>query len=179
MRILLLLIFTLLVLPVALSQGYRPKAGETVLKMEIEGRGDVYVLLHTHEAPKASTHILDLARSGFYDGQRFHRVETSPKPYLVQVGDPASKSGDLSGNGGSGARIPFEESGFTNVEGAVGLSRPKNDREAGDSQFYLLLDRASFLDGNYTVFGKVVAGMDVLRKVERGDRVAHITILSG
>jgi cyclophilin family peptidyl-prolyl cis-trans isomerase len=146
--------------------------------IQIEGRGDVYILLHTKEAPKTSAHILDLVHAGFYNGLRFHRVETTPKPYLVQIGDPASRNGDLTGHGGSGARIPYEESGFTNVEGAVGLSRPKNDREAGDSQFYILLDRASFLDGNYTVFGRVAAGMEVLRRVELGDRVVRASVLT-
>jgi len=188
MRVLILLLSALLLLPAVVfardgvRQGvaaYRPKAGETVLKLEIEGRGDVYILLHTKEAPKATTHVLGLAKSGFYDGQKFHRVENSPRPYLVQIGDPKSKTGDLSGSGGSGAHIPFEESGFTNVAGAVGLARPVNNADGGDSQFYILLDRSSFLDGNYTVFGMVVGGMDVLRKVEKGDQVLRVTAIAG
>jgi cyclophilin family peptidyl-prolyl cis-trans isomerase len=158
---------------------YRSKPGETVLKVEIEGRGDIYVKLFTKEAPKTTGHILKLVRDGFYDGQRFHRVETSPKPYLVQIGDPASKGGDLTGNGGSGARIEYEESGYSNETGSVGLSRPRNDPGGGDSQFYILYERASFLDGNYTVFGKVVSGMDVVRKIQRGDRVIRVTAMAG
>lgn len=175
-----LLICTLLVAALtafAFDQAYKPKAGETVLKVEIEGRGDVYIKLYTKEAPKATAQILKLAKSGFYDGQKFHRVDTDPKPFLVQIGDPASKKGDLSGKGGSGARIGYEESGFTNVAGAVGLAHPVKDVEGGDSQFYMLLDKASFLDGNYTVFGKVVSGMDVLKKVAKGDKVNKITVV--
>lgn len=165
--------------PVQAGSLFRPKPGETVLKVEVEGRGDIYIKLHTKEAPKTTAHIAKLVRDGFYDGQRFHRVETSPKPYLVQIGDPASKSGDLSGNGGSGGRVDYEESGYSNEAGAVGLSRPRNDPGGGDSQFYILYERASFLDGSYTVFGRVVAGMDVVRKVQRGDRVIRVTVLNG
>lgn len=186
MRSLVILFCALLAIPALFGQiasaqsgPYRPKSGETVLKLEIEGRGDVYIKLHTKEAPKTTTHILKLAKDGFYDGQRFHRVETSPRPYLAQIGDPASKSGDLSGNGGSGARIDYEDSGYGNEAGAVGLSRPKNDAGGGDSQFYILYERASFLDGNYTVFGKVVGGMDVVKKIQRGDRVIRVSTLTG
>jgi len=176
MRLLLILFLCLAAFPSAMAQSYKPAKGETVIKLEIEGRGDVYIKFYTKEAPKATAHILDLVKSKFYDGQRFHKVETSPKPYLVQIGDPASKTGDLSGNGGSGAHIPYEDSGYSNVAGAVGLARKKENRDDGDSQFYILLDRSSFLDGNYTVFGKVVDGMDVLKKVQKGDKVLKVTV---
>jgi cyclophilin family peptidyl-prolyl cis-trans isomerase len=177
MRLFLAALFMLLTITFAMGQDYRPRAGETVIKLEVEGRGNIFIKLHTKEAPKASAHVLQLVRSGFYNGQRFHRVERTPRPYLVQVGDPNSRTGDLSGGGGSGARIPFEESGFKNEAGAVGLARPSTDRDAGDSQFYMLLDRSSFLDNNYTVFGQVVAGMDVLQKIQRGDRIVSASVL--
>lgn len=177
MRAIFLFLLALCAFSFAGAQAYHPKPGETVIKMEVEGAGDVYIKLHTKEAPKTTAKILKLVRENFYDGQRFHRVETSPKPYLVQIGDPNSKNNDLSGNGGSGEKIGYEESGFSNVSGAVGLSRPKDDPQGGDSQFYILFDRASFLDGNYTVFGQVVQGMDALRKVQRGDRVLRVTVV--
>jgi cyclophilin family peptidyl-prolyl cis-trans isomerase len=173
-----LLIVTTLALTVA--QTYTPKAGETVLKIAVEGRGDIFVKLHTKAAPKTTAHILKLVKSGFYDGLRFHRVERSPKPYLAQVGDPASKTDIDSaniGSGGSGAKVPFEHTDFPNVAGAVGLAHSVDDRESGDSQFYMLLSPAKFLDGNYTVFGQVVSGMEVLQKISRGDRIAAITVL--
>jgi len=194
MRTFVFFVFALMVLAVATAAGvtsqaanqaegasgvYRPKAGESVLKVEIEGRGDVFIKLYTREAPKTTSQILKLVREGFYDGQRFHRVETSPKPYLAQIGDPGSKTGDLSGAGGSGTKVAYEDSGFSNESGSVGLSHPKGDLAGGDSQFYILYERASFLDGNYSVFGKVVAGMDVVRRVQRGDRVIRITVLAG
>jgi len=196
MRTFVIFVFSLMALVFALAGGdptqangqadagaqagvYKPKSGESVLKVEVEGRGDIYIKLYTREAPKTTSHILKLVRDGFYDGQRFHRVETSPKPYLAQIGDPASKTGDLTGNGGSGVRVDYEESGFSNESGSVGLSHPKNDPSGGDSQFYILYERASFLDGNYSVFGKVVAGMDVVRRVQRGDRVIRVTAMAG
>jgi len=181
MRLLLSLLLVFLTLPKALSQIYTPKPGESVLKLEIEGRGNLFILLHTTEAPKATAHILSLAKSGFYNGQRFHSVVRSPKPFLVQIGDPNSKTGSISsaGGSGSGARIPYEETKFKNLVGAVGLVRNLNDKDSGDCQFYMLLDKSSFLDGNYTVFGQVVVGLDVLKKIQRGDRVVAVTVLRG
>lgn len=158
--------------------------GETVIRIDVENRGSIHIKLHRKEAPKTTAHILGLVRSGFYDGQRFFRVLKSPRPYLVQTGDPLSR--DLSklddpkmGTGGSGAKVPFEDSGFPNEEGAVGLSTPPKERDNGDSQFYMLLGSARFLDGNYTVFGKVIAGMDVLKKIERGDKITSVRVQTG
>ena len=181
MRIFWSLVLVLLSLTICVGQQYTPKLGETVLKIEIEGRGNVYVLLHTAEAPKTTAHILSLAKSGFYNSQRFHKVELKPKPFLVQIGDPTSKTGDIANAGatGSGARVAYEDTKFKNVVGAVGLVRNTDDRNSGDSQFYMLLDKSSFLDGNYTVFGQVVVGLDVLRKIQKGDRVVAFTVLRG
>lgn len=163
------------------AQGYQPKPGETVLEVAIEGRGNVYILLYTKEAPKATQHIIDLAKGGFYNGQKFFRVVRDPRPFLVQVGDPQSKTMDLDdpamGSGGSGSKIPFENSGFSNDEGSVGLSTLPKEPNSGDSQFYILLAPSKFLDGKYTVFGKVVKGMDVVQRIQRGDRVQSATIL--
>lgn len=151
--------------------------------LDIQGRGQVSILLYVNEAPKTTAQIIRLAQSGFYNGQKFFKVVKQPKPFLIQTGDPNSKSkpaDDASlGKGGSGSRVPYENSGFPNVEGAVGLSTLPNDRDSGDSQFYILLGAARFLDGSYTVFGKVVAGMDVVRGVELGDKVTSATIVRG
>jgi cyclophilin family peptidyl-prolyl cis-trans isomerase len=153
------------------------REAQTNVRVEVEGRGDFVIRLDGDKAPKTVAHILKLVRSGFYDGQRFHKVDKSPKPFLVQIGDPASKGGDLSGNGGSGESIPLEDSRLPNVAGAVGLGHPVDKPDKGDSQFYVLLDNASFLDGKYTVFGKVVSGMDVIKKLERGDKVTRMSIV--
>jgi len=181
MRFLSTIFLPFLLVALCAAQVYRPKVGQTVLKLEIEGRGNIYVLLHDKAAPRTVKHILALTKSGFYNGQRFHKVALNPKPFLVQIGDPTSKTGDISnaGGNGSGARIPYEDTGFKNGTGAVGLVRNLDDMNSGDSQFYMLLDKSSFLDGNYTVFGQVVVGLDVLRKIQKGDRVLAITILKG
>lgn len=166
-------------------QSYRPSPGETVLRLEIEARGNVFILLHTMQAPRTTAHVVRLARQGFYDGQRFYRVVRSPRPFLAQTGDPMSKdAGKLDdpamGTGGSGARIAYEETGMSNVEGAVGLAtQDQNDRNSGDSQFYILLSDKKFLDGKYTVFGKVVAGMDVVHKIQKGDVIVRAAIMGG
>jgi len=181
MRALLSTLLLLVAFSLAASQMYTPKAGETVLKVEIEGRGNVYILLHAREAPKTTAHIVALAKSGFYNGQRFHKAERNPKPFLVEIGDPASKTGPIenAGGGGSGARVPYEPTKFKNLVGAVGLVHNLDDMDSGDSQFYMLLDKSSFLDGNYSVFGQVVVGLDVLKKIQKGDRVVLVTVLHG
>ena len=164
------------------AQEYAPKSGETVVKIVVEGRGDIYIKLHVKEAPKTTSHILKLVKDAFYDGQRFHKVERTPRPYLVEAGDPQSRGGVDSrdiGHGSSGTHVAFEDSGFLNEEGAVGLAHSVDDRDSGDCQFYMLLTSAKWLDGDYTVFGKVVAGMDVLRKIQKGDKIVSMTIVSG
>ena len=183
MRLATLFLTILLTLGLALGQAYQPKPGETVMKLAIEGRGDVYILLHTKEAPKTCEHIEALVRAHFFDGQRFYKVIKTPKPYLVQTGDPVSRTGDLDdpsmGTHGSGAAVPYEDTGFSNVRGAVGLGTIQDQKNTGDSQFYIMLSPAKFLDGSYTVFGQVVKGMDVVDKVERGDRITSAVLLTG
>ena len=168
----------------AVEQVYTPKPGETLMRMEVEGRGTIVIRLNTKEAPQTTAHIMDLVRRGFYDGQRFHEVIKSPRPYLVRIGDPLSKDPSKlddprMGTGGSGKRIPLENSGLTHDTGAVGLATYRDDKTAGDSQFYIMLAPAKFLDGNYTVFGKVVAGMDVVNSVQKGDKVVSVKIQVG
>ena len=170
--------------PGAVAQPYKPLPGETVLQVEVEARGNVYVKLHTNTAPKACAQVSKLASRGFYDGQRFFRVIRSPKPFLIQLGDPASRDASklddsAMGSGGSGARIPYEDSGYAHEAGAVGLATQQHDRDAGDSQFYILMSASRFLDGNYTVFGKVVAGWDVVQKIQKGDLVVSVKVLTG
>lgn len=178
MRRLFLAVLLILALPLAIAQGYKPKEGETIVKVEVAGQGDIYIRVATKDAPRTAARFLELVRSGFYNDQRFHRVERSPRPYLAQVGDPSSKSNlDAAGNGGSGRKIPYEDSGLPNKVGAVGFAHPENDRDAGDSQFYILLGPARFLDGSYTVFGQVVEGMDIVKKLKRGDRVVSARVL--
>jgi cyclophilin family peptidyl-prolyl cis-trans isomerase len=161
------------------GQGAR---GETLLRIEIENRGEVWIKLHTKEAPRTTSRIIELVEQGFYDGQRFFLVAKSPRPFLIRTGDPLSKDAsqldsEKMGTGGTGQKIPFEDSGFSNRTGAVGLATLPNDKNSGDSQFYILLGDYPFLDGSYTVFGQVIQGMDVVNKVEKGDRITRITVV--
>jgi cyclophilin family peptidyl-prolyl cis-trans isomerase len=183
MRILLAFLLALLTLSLASAQDFKLAPGQTAMKITVEGRGAVFVLLYTKEAPKTTAKIIKLVKDGFYDGQRFHLAIRSPRPYRVQVGDPATKTKDVNdasiGSGGSGTKVAYEDSGKSNVEGAVGLSTLPNDKNSGDSQFYILLADQPFLDGNYTVFGKVAQGMDIVKKIEKGDRIQSIKIITG
>lgn len=170
--------------PQSAGQNYQAKAGETLLQLEVEGRGTIVIRLHTKEAPKTTAHISQLAKSGFYNGQRFFEVIKSPRPYLVRLGDPLSKDASKlddpkMGTGGSGKKITFENSGFTHDTGAVGLATFRDDKNSGDSQFYIMLAPHKFLDGQYTVFGKVVDGMDVVNRIQKGDLVVTAKIIGG
>lgn len=149
---------------------------DATMRVTVEGKGSFTITLYTDKAPKTTAQIMKLAKGGFYDGQRFHLAIRSPKPFRIQVGDPASKGGDLSGTGGSGNTVPYEETGLPNVVGAVGMGHEPDNKNSGDSQFYVLLGSARFLDGSYTVFGKVTDGMDVVEKIEKGDRIEKVTI---
>ena len=155
--------------------------GETVsLVLSIEGRGDVAIQLLTDKAPKTCAQIEKLAKSGFYDGLRFHREERSPRPFLVEVGDPRSKDGvdgDDLGTKGSGQTVPLEGNDVAQIAGIVGLRRNLEDKNSGDSSFYILLGPSRFLDGKYTAFGKVSSGMDVVAKIRKGDRIATAKIV--
>ncbi|MBS1706897.1 MAG: peptidylprolyl isomerase [Armatimonadetes bacterium] len=167
-----------LVAPVVFA---RSEADSKRIVVDIEGRGRIVIELHTKEAPKASGHIADLAAKGFYDGQKFFRVVREPRPFLVQVGDPNSRNGKLDdpemGKGGSGTKVPYEDSGFKHRRGAVGLAHLPDDKNSGDSQFYIMLADHGFLDGTYTVFGQVTEGLDVLDKIKLGDRVTKVSVV--
>ena len=119
MRALWLVLCLAFSLVVATAQEYRAKSGETIMRVSIEGRGNIFIKLHVKEAPRTCAQVIKLARSGFYDGQRFHKVIKSPRPFLAQVGDPASRSGDLN-NVGTGVQFA-----------AMGYCAYKAAREAG------------------------------------------------
>ncbi|MEZ5163579.1 MAG: peptidylprolyl isomerase [Fimbriimonadaceae bacterium] len=161
----------------------KPLPANDKLTMTVEGKGKIVIELYTAEAPKATQHITGLAQKGFYNDQKFFRVMKDPRPFLVLFGDPGSKTKAMDdptlGEGGSGTRIPYENSGKKNVKGAVGLSTKPRDKNSGDSQFYILLDDKPFLDGQYTVFGQVVQGMDIVSRIEVGDKVTSVTISRG
>lgn len=156
-------------------------AAQDKLVFAIEGRGEFTMTLDQKAAPKTCAQIVGLALKGFYDGQRFHRSIQKPKPFLVQVGDPASKNGsvDEEMTGGSGKKVPFEENSLACDLGAVGLARNPDDKDSGDSQFFILLAPSRFMNGKYTVFAKITAGMDVVQKIAIGDKISSVRVVKG
>jgi cyclophilin family peptidyl-prolyl cis-trans isomerase len=132
------------------------------------------------EAPKTVAHILDLVRSGFYDGLRFHRVVPG---FVVQWGDPRSR--DLTrqaewgrGDGASsGTPVGVAEitKKRTHTVGAVGLAHSGLPTK-GDSQIYVTLADRPDLNGKYTVFGHIVEGADVPARLERGDLITRMYV---
>jgi cyclophilin family peptidyl-prolyl cis-trans isomerase len=165
------------------------QAKNPVAEMVVSGRGKVLIELFKKEAPKTVAHFMELCRKGFYSGILVHRVEPN---FVVQAGDPATKKltpAELAkmtpeemqqkqiGAGGSGKAIPFEHNKLTHEIGtiAMALSAPQSD--TGDSQWFINLAPNHFLDGNYCIFGKVIKGMDVVRKIRRGDRIQSLIIL--
>ena len=115
------------------------------------------------KAPGHVKNFIELAKKGFYDGTRFHRVIPG---FMIQGGDPVSKAGDRSrmGTGGPGYSIKAEFNNTPHIRGVVSMARSQDPNSAG-CQFFICVDVASFLDGQYTAFGEVVEGMDVVDKI--------------
>ena len=132
-------------------------------------KGTIKFELYEKEAPITTKNYIELAQKGFYDGLTFHRVEPG---FVIQGGDP---KGD--GTGGSGKTIPLEiNASLTHKKGAVGMARSQDDPNSASSQFYICLGDAKFLDGDYAVFGQVIAGQDVAEKITKGDKMVKVTI---
>jgi peptidyl-prolyl cis-trans isomerase B (cyclophilin B) len=138
-------------------------------------RGEIVLELYAAEAPKTVANFEKLAKDGFYNKLTFHRVEPC---FVVQGGDPAGN-----GTGGPGYELPAEISPTEkHVRGAVATARRGDqvnpERKSSGSQFYICLAPAPFLDGQYTVFGGVVEGMDVVDKIKVGDHIKKVTLSS-
>jgi cyclophilin family peptidyl-prolyl cis-trans isomerase/HEAT repeat protein len=130
-------------------------------------RGVVRLELDCPAAPLTCLNFLQLAAQGYYDGIAFHRVVPD---FVAQAGDPR---GD--GSGGPGYEIRDEINRLRYERGAVGMALSGPD--TGGSQFFLMLSRAPHLDGGYTVFGRVVDGLDVADRLEQGDRIQKAVVL--
>ena len=153
---------------IAGAQDKSPGAGATIVLDT--AKGSIEIETYPEEAPRTVARIVELVKAGFYDGQRFHRADPN---FLIQIGDPASRDvtrQDWWGRGGSGKSIGIAEitKKRTHVRGAVGMGH-SGDPKGADSQFYITLRPAPELDGKYTVFGRVIVGMDVVLRMQRGD----------
>jgi peptidylprolyl isomerase len=123
-------------------------------------RGPVTVELRPDLAPNHVKRIKELARQGFYDGVVFHRVIEG---FMAQTGDPTG-----SGMGGSGQKLRAEFNDEPHVRGTCSMARAQSP-DSADSQFFICFDEATFLDGQYTVWGRVIDGMDNVDKITRGE----------
>ncbi len=114
-------------------------------------------------APGHAKNFKDLAGKGFYDGTAFHRVIPG---FMIQGGDPNSKSENRSshGTGGPGYTIDAEFNDTKHVRGVLSMARSQEPNSAG-SQFFICVKDSFFLDGQYTAFGRVIEGMDVVDKI--------------
>ena len=121
--------------------------------------GQIDIDLLPELAPNHVARISELAESGFYDGIIFHRVIPG---FMAQTGDPSGN-----GTGGSGQKLNAEFTDYPYLEGTVGMARSANPNSA-DSQFFICFDGCSQLTGEYTVWGQVSDGMDVVHKIATG-----------
>jgi peptidyl-prolyl cis-trans isomerase B (cyclophilin B) len=125
--------------------------------------GDITLEFLTEVAPNHVQNFIDLAKKGFYDGTLFHRVIPD---FMIQGGDPNSKNPDkrLHGTGGSGKNVKAEFSKTPHLRGVVSMARSANP-DSASSQFFIVVADAAHLDNQYSAFGKVAAGMDVVDKI--------------
>jgi peptidylprolyl isomerase len=123
-------------------------------------KGPVTVEMRPDLAPNHVARIKELAREGFYDGVVFHRVIDG---FMAQTGDPTG-----TGRGGSGQKLRAEFNAEPHTRGAVSMARAQSP-DSGDSQFFICFDDASFLDRHYTVWGRVIDGMENVDKLARGE----------
>ncbi|HKP96611.1 MAG TPA: peptidylprolyl isomerase [Fibrobacteria bacterium] len=125
--------------------------------------GDITLEFLPEVAPNHVQNFIDLAKKGFYDKTLFHRVIPD---FMIQGGDPNSKNEDkrLHGTGGSGKNVKAEFSKTPHVRGIVSMARSANP-DSASSQFFIVVADSSHLDNQYTAFGKVTSGMDVVDKI--------------
>jgi peptidylprolyl isomerase len=141
---------------------------ENTLYMELKD-GRVVIALRPDLAPRTVARVKELVRQHFYDGLTFHRVIPG---FMAQTGDPR---GD--GTGGSGQRLAAE---FVKKEhfarGTLGMARSQ-DPDSADSQFFICFDAAPWLDGQYTIFGQVVEGMEHVDHIKAGSKEQNGRVL--
>jgi peptidylprolyl isomerase len=148
---------------IVLAQAGRPDPQNT-LEIELKD-GKVLIALRPDLAPRHVERIKTLAKRGFYDGVVFHRVIEG---FMAQTGDPK-------GNGTGGSELPDLPAEFSAepfVRGTLGMARTQNPNSA-NSQFFIMFKEGAFLNGQYTVFGKVISGMEFVDRIKRGDQASN------
>jgi peptidyl-prolyl cis-trans isomerase B (cyclophilin B) len=137
-------------------------------------KGRIKLELFPKDAPKTVENFETLAKKGFYDGLRFHRVVPN---FVIQGGDPLSRTNDpRTGTGGPGYKIKCETAGNPRKHAKGALSMAHAGKDTGGSQFFITLAATPHLDGKHTVFGQVVEGQDVVDRIKQGDAMTKVTV---
>jgi peptidyl-prolyl cis-trans isomerase B (cyclophilin B) len=149
--------------PAAKAMKATPKGGADEVAVLDTSKGRMVAEFWEKDAPKTVANFKKLARQGFFDGTGFHRII---KGFMIQGGDPNSKNPNASnlGTGGPGYTIADEFNSHAHVKGVLSMANTGTPNSAG-SQFFIMHGTASSLDGHYTAFGHLIAGMDVLDKI--------------
>ncbi len=146
--------------------------GKNYLAVIHTSKGDITCELNAKEAPMSVTNFIQLAKGGFYNGLVFHRVVPN---FVIQGGDPEG-----TGRGGPGYTVSAEIK-LPHQQGALAWARLPDavnpQKRSSGSQFYIALEKIPYLDGEYTVFGQTVSGMDVVKKIEQGDVIKSIDVV--
>lgn len=128
-------------------------------------KGNITISLYPQDAPNTVTNFVKKSKSNYYKDLTFHRVED----WVIQGGDPMK-------NGTGGGNMPTELNDKQFVVGAVGVARRQDIKISNDSQFFITKKDSQFLNGLYTNFGIVTEGMNVVEKIEIGDKIIEISI---
>jgi len=134
----------------------------------LEKGGEIRLEFYPEDAPKTVENFVTLAKKGFYNGLNFHRVVPD---FVVQGGCPKGN-----GTGGPGYMIKAEFNKQKHVRGTLAMARSQSPDSAG-SQFYICYGATPHLDGQYTVFGRVVSGMEHVDRIKQGDRMKTVAIV--
>ena len=134
----------------------------------LEKGGEIRMEFYPADAPKTVENFVTLAKKGFYNGLTFHRVVPD---FVVQGGCPKGN-----GTGGPGYQIKAEFNQQKHLRGTVAMARSQDPDSAG-CQFYICYGATPHLDGQYTVFGKVVTGMELVDRIKQGDRMTSVAIV--
>jgi peptidylprolyl isomerase len=148
------------------------------LILQLSNGGTVVIQLRPDAAPNHVQRVQTLVRQGFYDGTIFHRVIPG---FMAQGGDPT-------GTGEGGSKLPDLKAEFNSLphlRGTVAAARTADNVDTGNSQFYIMFAPNSSLDGQYTVFGRVISGMEVVDKIAPGEppaiptKIVHASLGDG
>lgn len=132
-------------------------------------RGDIKVKIYASKAPVTSANFLNLAKRDYYDGVAFHRVV---EDFVIQGGDPSG-----TGRGGPGYFIPNEIApGMKHDRAGILSMARKREPDTNGSQFFITLNETPHLDGLYSIFGEVTEGLEVVEKIEVGDKILDVEV---